>query len=419
MYTQNNKTTRKSVKNIHKILSGIYKLKSLKSKIINKKIVLTTGGTGGHIMPAMKIASDLINQDKIVYFITDKRFDNYRVLFKDKKFFSSSNFHVITTPITSFSQSRSIMQFLKNCFLTLLKVIILFCKIKPKIVIGFGSYVSFIPLLVSMITFRIIIIHEQNVVLGRVNRIFARFAKSILLSFPDASFIPPKIYSKIKNKIIISGYPSFVISDEEGGQRKIIHDLSAKEEIIILITGGGQGAKFFADNVPYAISSIARSYPEKTFTVYHQVRQDDIKNTLTIYHSQNIKNVNINIKPIFDNIREILQSADIAIIRGGAGSIIEVASLKVFSIIIPLPNSVDNHQLKNARMLASNNAAIMCEQQNYTNEKLSMFISKILQDSFFYFPVIHKASSIFKSDASQIFTNVILYNDLESLNLYD
>lgn len=419
MYTQNNKTTRKSVSNIHKILSGIYKLKSLKNKIANKKIVLTTGGTGGHIMPAMKIASDLIKQGKEVYFITDTRFNDYRLLFQDKDFFSSNNFNIIVTPITSFARSSSLVQFLKNCLLTFIKVITLFWKVKPKIVIGFGSYVSFIPLLVSVLTFRIILIHEQNLILGRVNKIFARFAKSILLSFPDASFIPPKIYSKIKNKIIVSGYPSFAILDEETSKRKVIHDLSTKEEIVILITGGGQGAQFFSSNVPYAILSIAKSYPDKKFTIYHQVRQGDIMKTLDIYQSQNIKNINVNIKPIFENIGEILQNADIAIIRGGAGSIIEVASLKVFSIIIPLPNSADNHQLKNARMLASNNAAIMCEQQHYTNEKLSMFISKILQDSFFYFPVIHKASSLFKNDASKIFANVILYNDLESLNLYD
>ncbi len=384
----------------------------------SKNIIITTGGTGGHIVPAMKIASELISQGKSVCFITDGRFTQYAKLFNQKGFYTSPDFKIVITPITPF-KLKSFFSFIKNFILTFFQVIFTFIKVRPKIVIGFGSYVSFFPLLVALLSFRTIIIHEQNVIFGKVNLIFARFASSILLSFPDVSSIPKKLYKKIKNRIIISGLPSFVENQEDIIYRKVIFDLSTKNEIVILITGGGQGSNFFATNIPPAIISIAKTYSKKIFKIYHQVRADDIESVNSVYQKSGLLNLTIIIKPLFDNIPEILKEADIAIIRGGAGSIIETASAKVFSIIIPMPNSTGDHQVKNAHMLASNNGAVMFEQQNCTSERLAMVIARVLNDNLFYFPIINTASEIFKNNASQVFTNIILYSDFKSLNSYD
>jgi len=361
----------------------------------------------------MKIASELIKKDIEVYFITDERFFNYKTLFEGKEFFNSPKFKIISTPVQSFSQSKSIFHFVHKLICSFVKVAFSFCKIKPNVVVGFGGYASFIPLLIAVLSFKKIIIHEQNIVLGKVNKIFAKFAKTILLSFPETSQIPKKLYKKIKNKILISGYPTFVTDVYNSNQRKALHDLATKQEIVILITGGSQGANFFSIKIVNAIKSIALSFPLKTFTVYHQVRSQDIEKTLYLYSKANIPNININIQPIFNNISEILYKTDIAIIRGGAGSIIENALLKVFSIIIPLPNSADNHQLQNAKTLATNNAAVMLEEKNYKTAKLAFIISKTLQDATFYFPIINAASNTFNTNASDIFVNVILYNDLK------
>jgi UDP-N-acetylglucosamine--N-acetylmuramyl-(pentapeptide) pyrophosphoryl-undecaprenol N-acetylglucosamine transferase len=384
----------------------------------SQNIIITTGGTGGHIVPAMKIVSDLISQGKSVYFITDARFKKYESLFMQKSFYNSPDFKLVVTPITPF-KLKSFFSFAKNCILTFFQVIFTFIKARPKIVIGFGSYVSFFPLLIALITFRTIIIHEQNVVFGKVNLIFARFASSVLLSFPDVSSIPKKLYKKIKNRVIISGLPSFVENQEDIIYRKVIFDLSTKNEIVILITGGGQGSSFFAINIPPAIISIAKTYSKKTFKVYHQVRAEDVESVNEFYQKSGLLNLTIIIKPLFENIPEILKEADIAIIRGGAGSVIETASAKVFAIIIPMPNSAGDHQLKNAHMLASNNGAVMFEQQNCTSERLAMVITRVLNDNLFYFPIINTASEIFKNNASQVFTNIILYSDFKSLNSYD
>ena len=408
------------ISNLKKILQVVSNAKYSKKEVGARPIILTTGGTGGHIIPAMKIASDLVKKGRKVFFITDRRFAQYEKLFAKRSFFSSPNLKIIITPVSSFSGSNSVFYFLKNCIVTFFKTCFVFLKARPKIVIGFGSYASFFPLLVALLTFRVIIIHEQNVVFGKVNKFFSKFAKSILLSFPDLSYFSRKEYKMLKNKSIISGLPSFLPEKrlDRAFSSKVIYDLSTKSEIVILITGGGQAASFFSTQVPPAISMLAKSYPEKKFIIYHQVKQGEIEATLKLYASVEAKNIILTIKPLFENIPEILNKADFAIIRGGAGSIIETAISKVFPIIVPLPNSSLGHQVKNASFLSNNNAAMMLPQADCTPEKLFMILSRALNDGLFYFPVVNAASNLFRTDASQIFGNVILYNDLQSLKLY-
>ena len=394
-------------------------LKSIKKLERAKNIILTTGGTGGHIVPAMKIASDLIKRGKTVYFITDKRFANYESLFVKYPFFSSTNLKIFKTPITSFSSIKSPLKFLKNVIISLFITIYVFFKAKPKIVIGFGSYVSFLPLLISVLTFRTTILHEQNVVFGKVNKFFLRFAKAVLVSFPDFSYFSDKEYEIIKDKILISGLPTFLPDKPSrmDSNQKVIYDVSTKESIVILITGGGQGATFFSHNIPPAIISLAKHFPSKKFKIFHQVRKGEIEGVLKIYTKANLPNLIFEIKPLFENIPKILSEANFAIIRGGAASIVETALSKVFPIIIPMPDSANNHQVKNASVLSRNNAAIMFMQKDYTPEKLFLIISKALNEGLFYFPIINASSEIFKHNTSQIFASVILQDDLKHLNI--
>lgn len=394
-------------------------LKQIKKLKGSQNIIITTGGTGGHIVPAMKIASDLIKKGRSVFFITDKRFSSYESLFSNQSFFSSPNFKIYKTPITGFSGIKSPFTFVKNCLVSLFITISVFMKAKPKIVIGFGSYVSFFPLLIATLTFRNIILHEQNVVLGKVNKLFSWPAKNILLSFPDVSYFSEKEYNRIKEKLIFSGLPTFL--PDRGGRKesiqKVIYDVSTKEQIVIAITGGGQGATFFSKNIPPAIISLATHYPEKQFMVYHQVKKGEIEDVLKTYASANLQNLTLDIKPFFDNMPKILAKADFAIIRGGAASIVETSISKVFPIIIPMPRSADNHQVKNANVLSRNNAAVMLPEKDYTPHKLYLIISKALKEGLFYFPIINTASELFKGNTSQIFASVILYEDLKHLKL--
>jgi UDP-N-acetylglucosamine--N-acetylmuramyl-(pentapeptide) pyrophosphoryl-undecaprenol N-acetylglucosamine transferase len=147
------------------------------------------------------------------------------------------------------------------------------------------------------------------------------------------------------------------------------------------------------------------------------VKKGEIEDVLKIYTKSNLPNLIFEIKPLFENIPQILAEADFAIIRGGAASIVETALSKVFPIIIPMPDSANNHQVKNASVLSKNNAAIMFTQKDYTPEKLFLILSKALNEGLFYFPIINTSSEIFKQNTSQIFASVILQDDLKHLKI--
>ena len=380
----------------------------------NRPIVLAAGGTGGHIVPAMRVASDLIKTGRKVVLITDRRFDRYKGLFFKYRFFSSANLRIITIPIRSFNSSPTILTFMLDIIVSFAKCLLFILKENPKIFIGFGGYVSVVPLLSALLTFKNIVIHEQNAIFGKANRIFAKHASSILFSFPEFSYIPKKQYKEIQNKLIISGLPNF-LDEESGGKSsyKIIHDIGVKEAIVILITGGGQGATFFSFNIPPAMILLAKSHPSIKFKIFHQVRENEMQVAREMYESAGITNLIVIMESLFKDVPSLLMIADFAIIRGGASSIVETANSRVFPIVIPMPNSSGGHQVKNAKILAKNNAGVMISQNEYTPEKLALVINRAISDGLFYFPVINSASELFKKNSTDVFLNLVLYNDLD------
>lgn len=382
-----------------------------------RPIVLIAGGTGGHIIPAMRVASELVQSGRKVVFITDRRFKQYESLFTKYSFFSSSNLRIMFIPIRTFSASPTIFTFIFDIFISFIKCLYFIFNENPRLFVGFGGYVCFPALFSAVITFKNIVIHEQNCVFGRINRMFLKYASTILFSFPEIGYIPKKQYRKIKDKLVISGLPNFLDEDRAYGY-KIIHDISAKEEIVILITGGGQGATFFSFNIPPAIILLAQTYNKIKFKIFHQVRESEIKQVKELYENAKLSNISVIIESLFTDIPRILMIADFAIIRGGAASIAEVTSSRVFPIIIPMPNSSEGHQLKNAKCIVKNNAGVLVNQLEYTPQKLMLIISKAINDGLFYFPLINSASDFFPKNSVNAFLNVVLYSDLDFIH-YD
>lgn len=380
---------------------------------IKSSVIITTGGSGGHILPAAAVAKNLVEQGKKVIFLSDRRIKNVLPILKEKDFFNNINFTLVELPVIPF-HSEAAFKFFFLSILTFFKSLFLIFKHRPQIILGFGSYATAFPLLASVVTCRKIILHEQNVIFGKVNKFFLRFANAVLLSFPDTSFFTQKEYKLIKDKYIISGLPNFLNSPtyDRPFINKIIYDLAYKTEIVIVITGGSAGATFFSENIPLGLVMLAKAFPLKNFIIYQQAKKHDIDKALTLYAEGALSNIKVHIKDCFENMPELLSIADFSIIRGGAGSIIESSLSKVFSIIIPMPASSNNHQFKNATVLSKNNAGVTFNQKDYTPEKLFLILSKAINEGLFYFPVINTAYDLFKSDALKTFYNVILYNEL-------
>ena len=161
----------------------------------NKKtIILAAGGTGGHFFPAIALAEELAKSKHDIHLITDRRCKKY--ITKEMPIIPHiANLHIKMSGL--FNKIKSAYQLVISC----LKTIILFLKIKPSIVVGFGGYPSFPAMLAASFLRITIIIQEQNCFLGKSNRIFAKHAKYIALSYKETS----NISSENKNKIIHTG----------------------------------------------------------------------------------------------------------------------------------------------------------------------------------------------------------------------
>ena len=230
-----------------------------------KTIVLTAGGTGGHVFPAQAI-SEILNEDYHLLFITDKR---------GKQFVKGSLNQIENQVLPTKGFSGSIHNKLYAFSMMIYSLIILTIRFffkRPDLIIGFGGYPT-VPAIIAGYFNRVpIIIHEQNAVIGRANKILAKMACVIALSFKDTIGIPKALNSKI----IYTGNPlrkQIVNLMNKSGKRKPGADFR------VLIIGGSQGAAIFSKIIPAAISLLPQEIQKRLF-VYQQARENLVSDTM-------------------------------------------------------------------------------------------------------------------------------------------
>ena len=340
-----------------------------KNKSTHKStIIIATGGTGGHVAPALSIIAKLIDHNLII--ITDIRGEKFF-----KKFYNNQgkninkndlNHQLIVHDITS-PNNKGLIKKLKSLFqilLSTIKCLNLFIINKPEIIIGFGGYSSVTPLIAAKFLRIPIIIHEQNAVLGRANRFLSKFANILALSFKDTKF-NKKIY-----KSIFTGNP---VREEFNiiGRLKYNPPEQGKH-FGILIMGGSLGASFFSDKIPAILCSLPIELKKK-LKVFHQVKEEEIINVKKLYDKNKI---NSEVKSFFEDIFIQFKKAHLIIARSGGSSIAEILAANRPTIFIPLPSALDNHQEENAKYIVKKNGGWLLD-QNKTSPKL---FKKILID---------------------------------------
>jgi len=321
-------------------------------------IVLTTGGSGGHIFPAEACASALIKKGYTVVFITDKRGSAFRQLE------NVATYRLCAESVTG----RNII----GKFIGLAKLIsgsvqalFLLRKIKPKLVIGFGGYAS-IPAVMAAQVMRIPnILHEQNSVLGRANRILARGAKLIVTTFPS-------LKKNIANK------PTFQVGQpvREPTLAKANTPFPRMDaELNVLIFGGSQGAHFLSNRLPEALLLLPQELRAK-INLTQQARAEDIDALKEKY--QNAGFHSLVIDSFFNNMPELLAASHLVIGRGGAGTLTEVMTVGRPALIIPLPTAADNHQYENACWLEQNKAGWVLQEKDFNAEDMAKNLTEWL-----------------------------------------
>lgn len=333
-------------------------------KQYNNTVVLTAGGTGGHIYPAEALATELERRGFDVIFYTDERgLGNYQGKLSRLEIKTISSGSVIGK-----NTKTKILSLLKVGIGILQAMINLLIK-RPRAVVGFGGYASF-PTCVAAIILRIpLIIHEQNSVMSRTNRILAPFARWCAQSFNHVKNTPQKAHNFLCGMPVRESIVALYNQPRQAWDKK--------QQFNLLVLGGSQGAHIFSEVVPQAISLLPENYRKQIF-VYQQCRKDDEGVVTTAYQNLGISAV---VASFFNNMPELYQKSHLMISRSGASSVYEITASGTPSILVPLPTAADNHQYYNAKEISDAQGAVLIEQKDFNAQELSSLIQKLMEDN--------------------------------------
>lgn len=320
------------------------------------KFLIVAAKTGGHVFPAAVISMELIKKNhKVILIGTGSEIE--RNAFKELNAISYE------LSLEGFRGSNLInkIKFLFKALINIFKVIEIINKEKIDGMIGFGGFITIPAGIACWIRRKPIFIHEQNAVIGSANKFLKKISKIIFLGLP---------IENLKNAIL-TGNP---IRESFIDHKEYLHD--DKSVIKIYITGGSQGAEYINKEVPRIFKNLP--YDIK---IIHQCGKDNFQEVNNLY---SLDRVNAEISEFYQNPIDKILWSDFVISRGGALSLSEITSLKRGIVIIPLPTSIDNHQVENAKSIENIKMGIMHEQKSHINqlqEKLKNIIeNKIYLD---------------------------------------
>ncbi len=315
---------------------------------MKKNLFITTGGSGGHVIPAL-ILNEHLSKKTNVFISTDKRGLQYF----DKE---TSSLKVINTP--KLNNIFFPLNFIKILFLILKSIIFLKNK-KIEKIFSTGGYMSIPVILAAKILNLNIYLLEPNLVLGRANKFFLGTCKKIFCYNDQIKNFPRNFQNKI---VLIHPLVRKHFYEQNSS-------FKAKEKFTILIVGGSQGASIFDDKLKNKIINISKEIPIK---IIQQTNKKNISILSDFYKNNNIES---KIFSFDKNLSNFIKQSDLCISRAGASTLAELSILNIPFIAVPLPTSKDNHQFENANFYKKNGCCWLLEQINFEEE-----IEKTLRD---------------------------------------
>jgi len=315
--------------------------------------MIAAGGTGGHLFPAFAVTEELKRRGFEVDLVTDVRADQYGIDFPGR-----GVHQVPSAPL----RGRSPLALL-NLALTLLRGIwrarALLKETNPSVMVGFGGYPTVPPLLAARLKRVPSLIHDANAVMGRANRLLARFASIVALTFENTKYVKDRDQSKTR----IVGMP---VRDTVLEAVTPYETRSRASAFSLLVFGGSQGARVFADIVPVALAGLPQAHRARLKLV-QQVREEDMERVLAAYSDAGI---DAELATFFSDLPRRMANAHLVIGRSGASTVAELTVLGRPAILVPLPHALDNDQLENATRLQEVGGAWCIEQSEFTPERL-------------------------------------------------
>jgi UDP-N-acetylglucosamine--N-acetylmuramyl-(pentapeptide) pyrophosphoryl-undecaprenol N-acetylglucosamine transferase len=318
-------------------------------------ILLTAGGTGGHLFPAEALANALKASGARVALATDKRANAYAGSFPADE--------IVEIPSATPS-GRSVPQMARAGLLLAhgtLKAMAAIRRMKPAVVVGFGGYPTVPPVIAASLLGIPAAIHEANGVMGRANRLLARRASLIATGFAGIKGIP----EKVPGRVVHTGNP--IRPAVLDAARQPYPDLSPGGRLRLLVVGGSQGARVMSDVVPPAVELLPAEMRAR-LVVCQQARGEDLERVRAHYGRLGVE---FEAEPFFKDLPHRLAGSHLVISRSGASTVAELAVIGRPSILVPLPGSLDQDQAANAKTLGDLGAAIVLPQAEFTPERLA------------------------------------------------
>ncbi|MFN3674993.1 MAG: undecaprenyldiphospho-muramoylpentapeptide beta-N-acetylglucosaminyltransferase [Sphingomonas pseudosanguinis] len=327
---------------------------------MSRHFVLAAGGTGGHMVPAAALAAELTRRGHRVALVSDARGVRFPGLFEDIQT------HVL--PAGRFAGGPvGWAKALREMWRGRAMARELYKTFRPAAVIGFGGYPAMPALLAAFAEGIPTAIHEQNAVLGRVNRLVAGKVDAIALSYEDTQ----RLSAKHAEKTRLIGNP---VRDQVLALRSRPYPLLEEDGIFrVLVTGGSQGASILSQVVPDGLAMLPVTF-RRRLQVTHQARIEDIDAVRAKYAEHEIP---AELATYLPDLPEQLAWAHLVIARAGASTLAELTVAGRPAILVPLPSATDDHQTVNAREMTKAGGARTIAQKDFTPVELAKQMQKL------------------------------------------
>lgn len=355
------------------------------------RVALSTGGTGGHVFPALSLAEELKRRGYSVSWCTDQRGAEYLSTVTEQQS-DRLTFYIARDSGGILGKIKQLTTIIS----AVLKVLFSFLRQRPNLIVGFGGYTTAPVVIAAKLLGIPIALHEQNAVLGKVNRWMGRYAKVMALGFEKTQRLPAAL------KTVYVGNPV----------RAEIMQLRDKEfppltdKINVLVIGGSQGTALFSEVIPEAVALLPQDLKDRLHLT-QQARKELLGSTRKAYQELG---VSAHVEPFFEDIARLYAQAHLVICRAGAMTVAEVCAARKAAIFIPLAIAMDNHQYFNAQELVQAGLAQVINEKDMASQILAAQLRKFLKQPSQLQKISQKLQEKYSNEAT-----VRLANCLEDL----
>lgn len=330
-----------------------------------RTIVLASGGTGGHLFPAQALASVLEARGWSVHLFTDKRGLEWQDRFRNGSVQEiASSTLTFGRPWQLPGQASQLISGFRQCLDQ-------FKTLTPQVVVGFGGYPSLPVMMAARYSGISSMVHEQNAVAGRANRIAAGLGNARIIA---SSFEPLYGFSaRQMERVRLTGNP---VRKQVIDAARAYSAPPADALFNLLVFGGSQGAQFFSDFMPKMIAELPKAVL-KTLRVAQQCRPEDIDRVREAYEAAG---VTAHCKSFFEDMPELIARSHLVICRSGASSVAELGVIGRPAIYVPLPHSLDNDQLRNAQSMEKAGGGWVMLQNEMTPQETAAVFTRLRFD---------------------------------------